>query len=150
MSRSRHTEAQMIAALKQVEAGRAVEDVAREEGVSKHTIYGWKAKYGGMDVGRAQEAKQLRDENTRLRKLVADLSLDKEALQSVTEKTGGARSVEGSYRQMKQEYAFSAASVDRNTDRDSPSTCSTRATGTRFGEGLPCRRSNKPSYQNSS
>jgi putative transposase len=46
MSRSRHTEVQMIAALKQVEAGRAVEDVAREVGVSKHTIYGWKAKYG--------------------------------------------------------------------------------------------------------
>jgi hypothetical protein len=47
--------------------------------VSKHTIYGWKAKYGGMDVSQAQEAKQLRDENTQLRKLVADLSLDKEA-----------------------------------------------------------------------
>src|SRR5438876_12089359 len=88
MSRSRHTEAQMIAALKQVEAGRAVEDVAREVGVAKHTIYGWKAKYGGMDVSQAQEAKQLRDENTRLRKLVADLSLDKEALQSVIRKNG--------------------------------------------------------------
>jgi putative transposase len=88
VSRSRHTEAQMIAALKQVEAGRAVEDVAREVGVSKHTIYGWKAKYGGMDVSQAQEAKQLRDENTRLRKLVADLSLDKEALQSVIRKNG--------------------------------------------------------------
>ena len=49
MSRSRHTEAQMIGALKQVEAGRAVEDVAREVGVSKHTLYAWKAKYGGMD-----------------------------------------------------------------------------------------------------
>jgi putative transposase len=85
MSRSRHTEAQMIAALKQVEAGRAVEDVAREVGVSKHTIYGWKAKYGGMDVSQAQEAKQLRDENTRLRKLVADLSLDKEALVQITD-----------------------------------------------------------------
>ncbi len=83
MSRSRHSEAEMIAALKQVDAGRAVEDVAREVGVSKHTIYGWKAKYGGMDVSQAQEAKQLREENTRLRKLVADLSLDKEALQSV-------------------------------------------------------------------
>jgi len=55
---------------------------------SKHTIYAWKAKYGGMDVSRAQEAKQLRDENTRLRKLVADLSLDKEALQSVIRKNG--------------------------------------------------------------
>src|SRR5437868_14240923 len=88
MARRRNTEGQMIAALKQVEAGRAVEDVAREVGVSKHTIYGWKAKYGGMDVSQAQEAKQLRDENTRLRKLVADLSLDKEALQSVIRKNG--------------------------------------------------------------
>ncbi len=75
-------------ALKQVEAGRAVEDVARELGVSKHTLYAWKAKYGGMDVSQAQEAKQLRDENSRLRKLVADLSLDKEALQSVIRKNG--------------------------------------------------------------
>jgi len=50
MSKSKHTEAQMIAALKQVEAGRKAEDVAREWGVSKHTIYAWKAKYGGMDV----------------------------------------------------------------------------------------------------
>jgi putative transposase len=73
-------EAQMIGALKQVEAGRKVEDVAREVGVSKHTIYGWKAKYGGMDVSQAQEAKQLRDENTQLRKLVADLSLDKDVI----------------------------------------------------------------------
>ncbi len=88
MSKSRHTEAQMIGALKQLEAGRKAEDVARETGVSKHTIYAWKAKYGGMDVSQAQEAKQLRDENTRLRKLVADLSLDKDALQWVIEKNG--------------------------------------------------------------
>jgi putative transposase len=88
MSRSRHTEAEMIAALKQVDAGRKAEDVAREVGVSKHTLYSWKAKYGGMDASQAQEAKQLRDENTRLRKLVADLSLDKEALQSVIRKNG--------------------------------------------------------------
>ena len=88
MSRTKHTEAQMIGALKQLEAGRKAEDVAREVGVSKHTIYAWKAKYGGMDVSQAQEAKQLRDENTRLRKLVADLSLDKDALQWVIEKNG--------------------------------------------------------------
>src|SRR5450755_4781755 len=80
MSKSRHTEAQMIGALKQLEAGRKAEDVAREVGVSKHTIYAWKAKYGGMDVSEAQEAKQLRDENTRLKKLVMDLSLDREML----------------------------------------------------------------------
>ncbi len=88
MSKSRHTEAQMIGALKQLEAGRKAEDVAREVGVSKHTIYAWKAKYGGMDVTQAQEAKQLRDENTRLRKLVADLSLDKDMLQAVIAKNG--------------------------------------------------------------
>ena len=88
MSRSKHTEAEMIAALKQMEAGRRAEDVAREVGVSKHTLYSWKAKYGGMDATQAQEAKQLRDENNRLRKLVADLSLDKEALQSVIRKNG--------------------------------------------------------------
>lgn len=88
MSRSRHTEAEMIAALKQMEAGRKAEDVAREVGVSKHTLYSWKAKYGGMDASQAQEAKQLREENNRLRKLVADLSLDKEALQSVIRKNG--------------------------------------------------------------
>jgi putative transposase len=52
MSRSRHTEAKMIAALKQMESGRKAEDVAREVGVSKHTIYAWEAKYGGSG-GRA-------------------------------------------------------------------------------------------------
>jgi putative transposase len=88
MSKSRHTEAQMIGALKQLEAGRKAEDVAREVGVSKHTIYAWKAKYGGMDVSEAQEAKQLRDENTKLKKLVVDLSLDKEMLKAVIAKNG--------------------------------------------------------------
>jgi putative transposase len=72
----------------QMEAGRKAEDVARQVGVSKPTLYAWKAKYGGMDVSEAQEARQLRDENTKLRKLVADLSLDKEALQSVIRKNG--------------------------------------------------------------
>jgi putative transposase len=86
MSKSRHTEAQIITALKQVEAGRTAEDVAREQGVSKHTIYAWKAKYGGMDVSEAEEVKHLRDENGRLKKLVADLSLDKDMLQSVIRK----------------------------------------------------------------
>ena len=88
MSKSKHSEAQIIGALKQVEAGRAVEDLARECGVSKHTIYAWKSKYGGMEVSEAQEVKQLREENGRLKKLVADLSLDKDALQSVIRKNG--------------------------------------------------------------
>ena len=57
-----------------------------DQGVSKHTIYAWKSKYGGMDVSEAQEVKQLREENARLKKLVADLSLDKDMLQSVIRK----------------------------------------------------------------
>jgi len=55
-------------------------------GVSKHTIYAWKQKYGGLEVAEAQELKQLRDENARLKRLVADLSLEKDALQFVIRK----------------------------------------------------------------
>jgi putative transposase len=88
MSRSKHSEAQIVAAVKQMDAGRKAEDVAREVGVSKHTLYAWKAKYGGMEVSEAQEAKQLRDENARLKRLVAELALDKDALQSVIRKNG--------------------------------------------------------------
>lgn len=88
MSKSAHTEAQIIGAVKQVEAGRRADEVAREMGVSKHTIYAWKQKYGGLDVAEAQELKALRDENTRLKKLVANLSLDKDALQHVIQKNG--------------------------------------------------------------
>ena len=86
MSKSKHSEAQMIEALKQVEACRSTEEVGRAYGVSKHTIYAWKSKYGGLDVSEAQEVKGLREENARLKKLVADLSLDKDALQSVIRK----------------------------------------------------------------
>jgi putative transposase len=88
MSRSKHSEAQIVGAVKQMEAGRKAEDVAREVGVSKFTLYAWKAKYGGMEVSEAQEAKQLREENARLKRLVADLTLDKDALQSVIRKNG--------------------------------------------------------------
>ena len=54
--------------------------------MSRHTIYAWKAKYGGMEVSEAEEVKRLRDENARLKKLVAELSLDKDMLQSVIRK----------------------------------------------------------------
>jgi putative transposase len=88
MSKGKHSEAEMIGALKQLEAGRTAADVARELGVSKHTIYAWKAKYGGLDVSQAQELRQLTDENHRLKRLVADLSLDKEMLKAVIAKNG--------------------------------------------------------------
>ena len=88
MPKSKHSEAAILGGLKQLDAGRSAADVAREVGVSQHTIYAWKAKYGGMNVTEIQEAKHLRDENARLRKLVANLSLDKDALQMVIEKNG--------------------------------------------------------------
>ena len=88
MPKSKHSEAAIVGALKQLDAGRKVAEIAREVGVSTYTIYAWKAKYGGMDVSEAQEARQLREENARLKKLVANLSLDKDALQSVIQKNG--------------------------------------------------------------
>jgi putative transposase len=88
MRKSQHGEAEIIAALKQVEAGRKVEDVAREYSVSKHTIYAWKAKFGGMDASEAQRLRSLEDENSRLKRLVADLSLDREMLKAVIAKNG--------------------------------------------------------------
>ena len=88
MSKGKHSEVEMIGALKQMEAGRTAEDVGRELGVSKHTIYAWKAKFGGMNVSEAQRLRQLEDENHRLKKLVADLSLDKDMLKAVIAKNG--------------------------------------------------------------
>ena len=87
MGKSRHTEAQIISALKQVKAGRTVDDVARECGVSQATIYVWKARYGGLEVN-AQRLRSLEDENSRLKRLVAVLSLDKEMLKAVIAKNG--------------------------------------------------------------
>ena len=90
MKKGRFTEEQIIGVLKQHEAGRKVPELAREIGVSEATIYTWKSKYGGMDVSDAQKLKSLEDENRRLKHLVADLSLDKEVLKAVIQKTVGA------------------------------------------------------------
>ena len=88
MKKSRYTEEQIIGALKQMEAGRAVKDLARELGVSEATLYTWKSKYGGLEVSEARRLRELEDENRRLKHMVADLSLDKEALKSVLRKNG--------------------------------------------------------------
>ena len=82
MRKSKFTEAQIIGILKQAEGGATVADLAREHGVSTATIYNWRAKFGGMDVSEAKRLKELEDENRRLKQMVADLSLDKEALKS--------------------------------------------------------------------
>jgi putative transposase len=74
--------------VKQLEAGRAVKDIARELGVTDQTLYNWKSKYGGMDVNDARRLRSLEEENRRLKQIVADLSLDKEALTTVIRKNG--------------------------------------------------------------
>ena len=88
MKKSRFREEQIIAILKQHEAGVKTADLCREHGISDATFYNWKAKYGGLDVSEAQRLRQMEDENRRLKALVADLSLDKEALKAVIRKNG--------------------------------------------------------------
>jgi putative transposase len=88
MKKGRFSEEQIIGVLKQHEAGRKVPDLAREMGVSGATIYTWKSKYGGMEINEAQRLKTLEEENRRLKQLVADLSLDKEALKGIVRKNG--------------------------------------------------------------
>ena len=83
MKRTRFTEAQIIGILKEAEAGAKTADLARKHGVTEHTVYRWKAKYGGMTVSEAQRLRQLEDENRRLKHLVADLTLDNQALKAV-------------------------------------------------------------------
>ena len=86
MKKTKHSEEKIIAAVKQLEAGRAVKELAREMGVTDQTLYNWKSKYGGMDVSDARRLQALEDENRRLKSLVADLSLDKEELTTVIRK----------------------------------------------------------------
>lgn len=88
MKKSRYTEEQVITTVKQLEAGRKAKELARELGVSEATLYAWKSKYGGMEVNEAKRLRELEQENSRLKKLVADLSLDKDALQTVIRKNG--------------------------------------------------------------
>ena len=86
MQRKGHSEEQIVFALRQVENGAKVPEVCRKLGVSEQTFYRWKAAYGGLGVSELRELRQLRDENNRLKRLVADLSLDKHILQEVLSK----------------------------------------------------------------
>jgi putative transposase len=83
MRRSRFTEEQIIGILKEALAGAKVGDLVRKHGISEHTFYRWKAKYGGMEVSDARRLRQLEEENRRLKTAVADLTLDNQALKAV-------------------------------------------------------------------
>ena len=86
MKKSKFTEAQIAFALKQAEQGTKVEEVCRKLGISEATFFNWKKKYGGLGVTELRRLRQLEEENHQLKKLVADLSLDKQMLQDVLKK----------------------------------------------------------------
>ena len=86
MKRKQYSVEQIVAALKQAELGMPVADLIRQLGISEQTYYRWKKQYAGLESNQVRELKQLQDENARLKKLVADLSLDKAILQDIAVK----------------------------------------------------------------
>ena len=83
MKRSRFSEEQIIAVLREQEAGVSTADVCRKHGISSPTFYAWKAKFGGMDVSDAKKLRALEQENQKLKRLLAEAELDKAALKEL-------------------------------------------------------------------
>ena len=86
MKKTKYSEEQIAFALRQAETGTRVSEVCRKMGISEATFYNWKKKYGGLGVSELRRLKQLEEENTRLKRMVAELSLDKQMLQDVLTK----------------------------------------------------------------
>ena len=86
MKKTKFTESQIVTILKQQESGISVKDICRENGISDATFYNWKAKYGGMDSSQLKRVKELEDENARLKRMFADLSLVHHAFKDAVEK----------------------------------------------------------------
>jgi len=86
MKKSRFSESQIIRILKETDGGRKVADLCREHGVSQATYYQWKAKFGGMEASDIRRLKELEEENSKLKRMFANLSLENEALKDVIAK----------------------------------------------------------------
>ena len=83
MSKSRFTEAQIVSILKEVEAGRKIGDLCREHGISHATYYQWKSKYGGMEVSDLKGMKEPEAENSKLKRMYADMALENQAIKDL-------------------------------------------------------------------
>lgn len=86
MKKSRFTETQIVSILKQADAGMLVKDLCRQAGISQPTYYQWKSKYGGMDASDLKRVKELEAENSRLKRLYADLALENAAMKDLIAK----------------------------------------------------------------
>lgn len=86
MKRSRFTETQVIAILKQADGGRPIKELCREHGISEATFYNWKSKYGGMEASDLKRMKELEAENAKLKGMYADLALENRAMKDLIEK----------------------------------------------------------------
>jgi len=84
--KSRYSDEQIAAALRQAEIGTSVADITRKLGISEATFYVWKKRFGSLGTPETRELRQLRDENTRLKQVAADLTLDRNVLQDVLKK----------------------------------------------------------------
>jgi putative transposase len=83
MKRSRFTESQIFSILKEFDAGKNIQDISREHGISKATVYNWKGRYGGMELNELKRVKELEEENRKLKQMYADLALDNRMLKDV-------------------------------------------------------------------
>lgn len=90
MKKTRFTETQIVSILKQQEAGIPTKEICRQHGISEATFYNWKSRYGGMEASDVKRLKDLEDENSRLKKMFADLSLDNQILKEIFAKKGWA------------------------------------------------------------
>jgi putative transposase len=88
IKKSRYTESQIIGVLKEVDAGMKFEEVCRQHGISSATYYNWKSKYGGMEASNVKRLKELEEENAKLKKMFADVSLENNAIKELVAKNG--------------------------------------------------------------
>jgi putative transposase len=86
MRKSKFTETQIVSILKEYDGGRPVAELCREHGISQPTFYNWKSKYGGLDASQLKRIKELEEENSKLKRMYADVSIQRDALKDLIEK----------------------------------------------------------------